>query len=126
MSSLAKVELKQGLARHLRAGHPWVFKSSIVQAPKLPPGAVVDLIEGGRFVARGYWDPLSPIAVRVLTRDPREAIDAGFFSRHVDACLKLRRDLIDLSDTDSYRVVHGENDGLPGVVIDFYAGTAVI
>jgi 23S rRNA (cytosine1962-C5)-methyltransferase len=126
MSALAKVELKQGLSRHLRAGHPWVFKSAIVQAPKLPPGAVVDLVEGGRFVARGYFDPLSHIAVRVLTRDPRETIDAAFFARRIEACFKLRRELIDLSDTDAYRLVHGESDGLPGVIVDLYAGTAVL
>jgi 23S rRNA (cytosine1962-C5)-methyltransferase len=126
MSALARIELKAGLARHLRAGHPWVFKSAIVQAPKLPPGAVVDLLEGGRFVARGYWDPLSPIAVRVLTRDPRETVDAAFFARRIDACVRARRELIDLTDTDAFRLVHGESDGLPGVVIDNYAGTAVL
>jgi 23S rRNA (cytosine1962-C5)-methyltransferase len=126
LSALAKVELKQGLARHLRAGHPWVFKSSIVQAPKLPPGSVVDLTEGGRFVARGYWDPFSPISVRVLTRDPRETIDAAFFTRRLEACFKLRRELVDLTGTDAYRLVHGESDGLPGVIVDLYAGFAVL
>ena len=124
--TLARVELKAGLARHLRAGHPWVFKKAIAHAPKLPAGAVVDLVEGGRFAARGYWDPASPIAVRVLTRDERETIDAGFFQRRIAACHAHRQGLIDLDGTDAYRLVHGESDGLPGVVIDLYAGTAVL
>ena len=124
--TLARVELKAGLARHLRAGHPWVFKKAIAHAPKLPAGAVVDLVEGGRFAARGYWDPVSPIAVRVLTRDEREPIDAAFFKRRIEACHAHRRELIDLDGTDAFRLVHGESDGLPGIVIDLYAGTAVL
>jgi 23S rRNA (cytosine1962-C5)-methyltransferase len=124
--TLARVELKAGLARHLKAGHPWVFKKAIAHAPKLPAGAVVDLVEGGRFAARGYWDPLSPIAVRVLTRDEREPVDAGFFTRRMAACHAQRQRLLDLDGTDAYRLVHGESDGLPGVVIDLYAGTAVL
>lgn len=124
--TLARVELKAGLGRHLRAGHPWVFKKAIAHAPKLPAGAVVDLVEGGRFAARGYWDPLSPIAVRVLTRDEKETIDAAFFTRRIAECHAHRQRLIDLGGTDAYRLVHGESDGLPGVVIDLYAGTAVL
>lgn len=124
--TLARVELKAGLARHLKAGHPWVFKKALAHVPKLPAGAVVDLVEGGRFAARGYYDPFSPIAVRVLTRDEREPIDAAFFVKKLRDCYEHRKALIDLTDTDSFRLVHGENDGLPGVVIDLYAGTAVL
>ena len=67
--SLVRLELQRGLGRHLRAGHPWVFRKAVERLPRIPPGSVVDLTEGGKFVARGYFDPLSPIAVRVLTRD---------------------------------------------------------
>ena len=126
MSALVRLELKPGLARHLRAGHPWVFRKALMQVPKIPAGSVVDLVESQRFAARGYYDPLSPIAVRVLTRDPGETIDAGFFTRRVARCIQLRHELIDLHDTDSYRLVHGEGDELPGVVIDLYAGWAVM
>jgi 23S rRNA (cytosine1962-C5)-methyltransferase len=103
-----------------------VFRKALERAPKVPAGSVVDLTENGRFVARGYYDPLSPIAVRVLTRDPRETVDAAFFARRIGRCVELRRLLLDLTDTDSYRLVHGEGDGLPGVVIDLYAGWAVM
>ena len=121
-----RLELAKGLARHLRAGHPWVFRKAIERMPRIPPGSVVDLTEDGRFVARGYFDPHSAISVRVLTRDPREQVDVEFFRRRVREALSLRRALIDLSDTDSFRLIHGEGDGLPGVVVDLYAGFAVL
>ncbi len=125
-SALIRLELKPGLGRHLKAGHPWVFKRGLENVPRIPAGSVVDLTEGGRFMARGYYDPLSAIAVRVLTRDPGEVIDAAFFARRVKQCWDARHELIDLKDTDSFRVIHGEGDGLPGVVVDHYAGFAVM
>jgi 23S rRNA (cytosine1962-C5)-methyltransferase len=97
-----------------------------VKIPKIPAGAVVDVVEGGKFMARGYFDPLSAIAVRVLTRDPGETIDEGFFARRIAACHALRTQLVDLTGTDAHRVVHGESDGLPGIVVDLYAGYAVM
>ncbi len=124
--SLVKVELAKGLARHLRAGHPWVFRKALRQLPKVPAGSVVDILEQGKFVARGYYDPHSPIAVRILSRDPREAIDQAFFDRAVERAWASRQTLLDLSNTDSYRLLHGEGDGLPGVVVDWYAGYAVL
>lgn len=126
MSHLARLELKSGLGRHLRAGHPWVFKKGLASIPRLPAGSVVDLVDGHRFVARGYFDPFSAIAVRVLTLDPKVEIDEAFFEQRIGRCVKARHDLIELSGTNSYRLVHGEGDGLPGVVIDLYAGWAVL
>ena len=123
--SLVRLELAKGLARHLRAGHPWVFRKALERPPKIPAGSVVDVTEADRFVARGYYDPHSPIAVRVLTRDERETVDLAFFRARVRRCWEHRRALLDLTDTDSYRLVHGEGDGLPGVVVDLYAGFAV-
>ncbi len=126
MSHLVRLEVKEGLGKHLKAGHPWVFRKGLAQVPRIPPGSVVDLVEGGRFAARGYFDPFSAIAVRVLTRDPAEDIDAAFFARALARCYESRQTLLDLTDTDAYRLVHGEGDGLPGVIIDLYAGWAVL
>ncbi len=121
------LSLVKDLARHLRAGHPWVFSRALERPPRgLPAGAIVDLTEGGRFVARGYYDPHSPIAVRVLTRDPADAIDANFWRRRVAQAARHRERVLDLSATDAYRVVHGEGDHVPGVVVDRYADFAVI
>jgi 23S rRNA (cytosine1962-C5)-methyltransferase len=124
--NLVRIELAKNLGRHLRAGHPWVFRKGLENPPRIPAGSVVDLTEGGKFVARGYYDPHSAIAVRVLTRDPRETIDAAFFARRIRQALEMRRRLIDLSDTDSFRLLHGEGDGLPGVVVDLYGTCAVL
>ena len=121
----ARLTLKKDLARHLRAGHPWVFRKAVEKAPRgLPAGAVVDVVEGERFVARGYYDPHSAISVRILTRDPAEPIDAAFWLRRVQRALALRRELV--RGTTGYRLVHGESDGLPGVVADRYDRWAVL
>ncbi|MBX7100725.1 MAG: class I SAM-dependent rRNA methyltransferase [Myxococcaceae bacterium] len=126
MSALVRLEVKEGVGRHLKAGHPWVFRKALDQVPKLPKGAIIDLVEDGRFLARGYFDPLSSIAVRVLTRDHTRTIDQRFFDEVVRECWERRQSMLDLSDTDAYRLIHGEGDGLPGVVVDLYAGWAVL
>jgi len=126
MSSLVKLPVKAGLGRHIRAGHPWVFRKALAHTPKIPPGSVVDLVDGHRFVGRGYYDPYSAIAVRVLTTDPGERIDQGFFERRVAQALASRQQLIELSDTNAFRLVHGEADLLPGVIVDLYDGWAVM
>jgi len=125
MKAEAELRLLKDLARHLRAGHPWVFRKAIEKAPKgLAPGAIVDVTEDGRFVARGYYDPHSAISVRILTREPAEAVDAAFWRRRVARAVALRRELV--HGTTGYRIVHGESDGLPGVVADRYDRFAVV
>jgi 23S rRNA (cytosine1962-C5)-methyltransferase len=121
----AELRLQKDLARHLRAGHPWVFRKAIEKAPKgLAPGTIVDVTDEGRFVARGYFDPHSAITVRILTREPAEAIDGEFWRRRVARALALRRELV--HGTSGLRLVHGESDGLPGVVADRYGAFAVL
>ncbi len=125
MKAEAELRLQKDLARHLRAGHPWVFRKALEKAPKgLAPGAIVDVTEDGRFVARGYFDPHSAITVRILTREPAEAVDAVFWRRRVARALALRRELV--HGTTGLRMVHGESDGLPGVVADRYDRFAVV
>jgi len=124
--NVIRLPLRAGLARHLRAGHPWVFRKGLERVPRIPPGSVVDVTDGGKFVARGYFDPHSPIAVRVLTRDVREAIDQAFLENRTARALGLRRAAMDLEATDAFRWVHGEGDGLPGVVVDLYGRLAVL
>jgi 23S rRNA (cytosine1962-C5)-methyltransferase len=125
MRSEHRLELQKDLARHLRAGHPWVFRKALERPPRgLPAGTIVDVVEGERFVARGYLDPHSAITVRILTREEGEAVDAAFWRRRVARALALRRELV--SGTSAYRLLHGESDGLPGVVADRYERFAVI
>jgi 23S rRNA (cytosine1962-C5)-methyltransferase len=124
--NVVRLSLRPGLGRHLRAGHPWVFRKGLEHVPRIPAGSVVDVTEGGKFVARGYFDPHSPIAVRVLTRDVRDTIDQAFLEGRIARALRLRRGLLDLSATNAFRWVHGEGDGLPGVVVDLYGTLAVV
>ncbi|MBI5070828.1 MAG: class I SAM-dependent rRNA methyltransferase [Deltaproteobacteria bacterium] len=125
MKSEVSLELQKDLARHLRAGHPWVFRKALARAPRgLAAGTIVDVEEQGRFVARGYYDPHSAISVRILTREPAEAIDGAFWHRRLARAAALRAELV--RGTSGYRLVHGESDGLPGVVVDRYAGFAVL
>ena len=122
-----KLELQKDLARHLRGGHPWVYKRAIERPPAgLPTGSVVDVVAGGKFVARGYYDPDGAVRVRVLTRDPAEAIGPVFWRRRIARAVGLRRAYVLSGETDCARLVHGEGDELPGVVIDLYGRFAVI
>ena len=125
-----KLELQKDLARHLRGGHPWVYRRALDRPPQgLAAGAIIDIMEKGRFVARGYYDPWSAVRVRVLTRDPGEAIGPLFWRRRIARAVALRRAYSPFADaavTDCARLVHGEGDGLPGVVIDLYGKFAVL
>jgi 23S rRNA (cytosine1962-C5)-methyltransferase len=122
-----KLELQKDLARHLRGGHPWVYGRAIERGPSsLSAGDIVDVTERGRFVARGYFDPLSAVRVRILTRDPAEAIGPVFWRRRIARAVAMRRSYVLGEDTDCARLVHGEGDGLPGVVIDLYGRWAVL
>lgn len=125
-----KLELQKDLARHLRGGHPWVYRRALEKPPPgLAAGDVVDVVERGRFVARGYYDPLGAVRVRVLTRDPAEAIGPLFWRRRIARAVALRRAFASFADpqvTDCVRLVHGENDELPGVVVDLYGRWAVL
>ena len=122
-----RLELQKDLARHLRGGHPWVYKRAIEKPPAgLEPGAIVDVVSAGKFVARGYYDAHSAVRVRVLTRDPAEAIGPLFWRRRLAKAVALRRGYVLSPETDAARLVHGEGDGLPGVVIDLYGRFAVL
>ncbi|MDR0965618.1 MAG: class I SAM-dependent rRNA methyltransferase [Myxococcales bacterium] len=122
-----KLTLAKDLGRQIRAGHPWIFKNALRPSAPLPAGAIVDVVDGrDHFVARGYWDPKAAIAIRVLTLDPNERVDASFLRRRVEDCLALRQALVARDDTNAFRLIHGEGDGLPGVIVDLYAGFAVL
>lgn len=103
-------------------GHPWVFSGAIVHIPDgLVSGTVVDLEdERGNFLARGYFNSYSQIAVRVLTRNPEEHIDEEFFEKVLGRALRIRESYVLDSSTNACRLVHSENDGLPGLVVDKY------
>src|SRR5207253_6472873 len=97
-------------------------------AGRIPPGSVVDVLDrDGRWVGRGFYNGHSRIALRILTADPAEAIDADFFARRIAAAVALRRDWLRLDDVaDAYRLVNSEGDALSGLIVDRFADTLVI
>jgi 23S rRNA (cytosine1962-C5)-methyltransferase len=112
-----------------RSSHPWIFQKMVEKpAARIPPGSVVDIHEkGGRWVARGLYNGHSRIALRVLTLNPDEPIDADFFARKLSAAVSFRREVLKLDDvTDAYRLVHSEADGLSGLVVDRFGDTLVV
>ncbi|MGL6097064.1 MAG: class I SAM-dependent rRNA methyltransferase, partial [Fimbriiglobus sp.] len=112
-----------------RSGHPWIFQK-MVEKPtaRIPPGAVVDVVDkSGTWVARGFYNGHSRIALRVLTADPNEAVDEAYFARKIGQAVALRRDILKLDAvTDAYRLVHSEADGLSGLVVDRFGPTIVM
>ena len=95
---------------------------------RLANGAVVDIVDRDeQWVGRGLYNGHSRIALRVLTTQQDEAIDAGFFAKKIERAVSLRRDLLKLDAvTDAYRLIHSEADGLSGLVVDRFGSTLVL
>ena len=125
------VHLRRGKEESLQRCHPWVFSGAIESITEglkpLAEGDIVDVVtKQGEFIARGHWQ-IGSIAVRVLTFE-KENIDQQWWNRRIAAALGIRKalSLSDSKDTTCYRLVHGEGDLLPGLVIDIYERTAVV
>lgn len=117
------IRLREGRERSLLRRHPWIFDSAVAKGGG-DPGETVR-VEGhdGRFLAWASFSPASRIRARAWSFDEAERIDAAFFARRAAAAVDLRRRLAPASD--GVRLVHGESDGLPGVIVDRYGATLV-
>jgi 23S rRNA (cytosine1962-C5)-methyltransferase len=108
--------------RMLELGHPWVLADSYTK--KWPAGKIgqtAELCDGqGRFLATALLDPEDLVAARVLARE-RMQLDRSWLIKRFLAAIDLRRSHADLVETDAYRLVNGEGDGLPGLTVDRYA-----
>lgn len=112
-----------------RSSHPWIFQKMVEKpSARIPPGSVVDVHEkGGQWVARGFYNGHSRIALRVLTSRADETIDDAFFARKLAAAVSFRRNTLRLDEvTDAYRLVHSEADDLSGLVVDRFGETLVL
>lgn len=116
--------------RHLRDGHPWLYDTSITEvAGEGAPGDLAVVFDRkNRFLSIGLYDPTSPIRVRMLQSGKPAAIDAAWFYSHVGEAAARRESLSEphRPKTDGYRLVNGESDGFPGLVVDRYASTLVV
>ncbi len=126
--SYPQLELRRNSEQLLLKGHPWVYSGAVAGCdPSVSPGDIVDVVNGkGRFIGRGYYNPRSTIVVRVLTRQKNTAIDQPFLQRQIARAVELRRGSPLLADTNACRLIHGESDGLPGLIVDEYAGFLVL
>ena len=124
-----KVYLKSGKEESLKHFHPWVFSGAIARIEGEPEeGELVEVYTSkNEFIAKGHWQ-IGSIAVRVLSFCQEEAIDADFWQRRLAVAFEMRRSIgiADCPTNTTYRLVHGEGDNLPGLVVDVYGRTAVM
>ena len=131
MTTHPRIFLRRGKEESLLRRHPWIFSGAIgrVECPSdtIAEGEIVDIhTAAGDFIARGHYQ-IGSIAVRVLTF-AQEPIDAAWWRARIRSACEVRRTLglIGNAATTCYRLVHGEGDSLPGLVIDIYGTTAVV
>ncbi|TDB64553.1 class I SAM-dependent rRNA methyltransferase [Arundinibacter roseus] len=122
---LPKLFLQKGREEAIKRLHPWVFSGAIArQEGTLEDGDLVEVVSNrGEFLARGHYHDGS-IKIRILTFEPEE-IDINFWINRLKNAYQARLDL-GLTDTTCFRLVHGEGDGLPGLIIDMYGSVAVV
>lgn len=120
-----QIVLKKPPQGSLRPGHPWIYKNQAKETLGLPePGDIVDVVtDSGRFLARGYWNPKSEIIVRAFARQPID-IDAPFFRSRIVAAREFRKKVV--TDTNAFRLISSEADGLPGLIVDQYGEVLVL
>ena len=122
------VYLKKGKEESLKRFHPWVFSGAIHHTDdEIDEGETVRVVSlDGTFIAVGHWQ-IGSIAVRVLSFDDEE-IDDEFWRKRLSSALEMRKSIgiADNPNNNTYRLIHGEGDNLPGLVIDCYGRTAVM
>ena len=116
---MKSIRLREGKERSLLRRHPWVFQGSVAKGGADPGETVRVEADDGRFLAWGSFSPTSMIRVRAWSFDEAERIDAAFFERRITTAIALRVRLPIASD--GMRLIHGEADGLPGLIVDRYA-----
>ena len=128
-----KIFLKKGKEEPLKRFHPWIFSGAIAKivgdnGGNIADGDLVEVLDfRGQPLAMGYYNDGS-IAVRVLSFELNEQIDDAFWKKRLQNAVEYRRTLglIDSKETNCFRLIHAEGDGLPGLIIDIYAQTAVV
>ncbi|MCM1109616.1 MAG: class I SAM-dependent rRNA methyltransferase [Clostridium sp.] len=127
MTNHPVITLRRGKEDSLLRFHPWVFSGAVEgDLPDLPDGTIVDVhSSAGAFLATGHYQR-STIAVRILSFEKTE-LDEAFFTLRLAEALRLRRALgLIRPDNTAFRLVHGEGDFLPGLIVDIYGDTAVV
>jgi 23S rRNA (cytosine1962-C5)-methyltransferase len=121
--AVPSIRLHPDLEASLAKGHPWIYRDHLPKGVQQDPGAWVR-VQSGRFEAIGVFDPGSPLSIRVYSRDT--VPDRAWFERRVASAFRRRAPLLADGQTNAYRLVNGEGDGVPGVVVDVYGPFAVV
>ena len=100
------------------AGHPWIYRSDLIDPPDAPAGAIIVTDRGSRKLGVALYSPQSEIALRLLDRDASAPLDTAWWRNRLARALARRAPLA--SHTNAYRVVHGEADALPSLIVDRY------
>jgi len=122
------IKLKTKAESYVRQGHPWVFESSIVKINKEGRAGDVAIIfdqKKNKYLGLGLYDPYSPIRIKMLAHNQSIKLDQEFFINRIGQAFDLRGPLL-ATGTNGYRLLFGENDGVPGLICDVYADVAVV
>ncbi|TSA87104.1 class I SAM-dependent rRNA methyltransferase [Deinococcus detaillensis] len=125
--SRLRLRLTPAAEGHIRRGHPWVYESSVREQNREGESGELAVIydRQDRFLAVGLYDPHSPLRLRVLHAGSPLNLDTAWWKRHLELSVQRRAALFG-PDTDGYRLINGESDGWPGLVLDRYASTLVL
>jgi len=123
-----KLILKSGREKSLKQRHPWIFSGAVARVENDPqPGETVQVYAAhGKFLAQAAFSPQSSIQARVWTWRPDERVDADFFRARIERVTRSRQGRVDIFPNGATRLVHGESDGLPGLIVDRYVDTVVM
>ena len=118
------VPVNRKAEKRWEAGHPWIFRSDVLERAKSPAGAVLVTAANGRPLGVALWSPQSEISLRMIDADPRAEIDGEWWRRRLGNAAQRRTHLT--SQATAYRVVHGEADALPSLICDRYGDYLVV
>lgn len=126
MNVLASVVLERSRKKRLEQGHPWIYNNEIASVEGNPEaGSLVSVMNHqGRYLATGYYNASSQITVRVVSYHPVEVMDKSFFAERFRSCLQHRERF--LKKENAYRLVYGEADFLPGLIVDRFGDVLVL
>lgn len=128
MGQKIAIKVKPSIEKIIRKGHPWLFDKGITKQNR--EGNAGDLViifdnKKNRFLGIGLYDPFSPIRVKMLQVNDSTTINADWFEQKIKTAYEKRQGLLK-TKTNSYRLIYGENDGLPSLIVDVYAGVLVV
>jgi 23S rRNA (cytosine1962-C5)-methyltransferase len=120
---MSSVILKKAADRFIKRKHPWIFSGAIEKVEGNPlNGQTVQIFTSEKkLIGNGSFSPSSQIRVRVWSFDPNETIDSDFFRKKILDASEVRKQFINESATNAYRIINSESDGLPGLIVDRYA-----